>query len=53
MIRWWNEGQYERETEREVFRWPPDTIRAITESGLEIRVKLRIDFPMHVGVAYL
>jgi hypothetical protein len=31
----------------------PDFINVRTEAGLEIRVKLRIDFPMHCGVAYL
>ncbi len=54
MIRWWNAGRYERECAAEpAYRWPTDTIRAVTEGGLEIRVKLHIQFPMHVGVAYL
>lgn len=34
--------------------WPQtDSINALGEGGLAIRVRLRIDFPMHVGFAYL
>lgn len=59
MIRWWNAGRYERERAREAvyLPWltspPPGAIRAVTEHGLEIWVKLHINFPMHIGVAYL
>lgn len=28
-------------------------IRATTESGLEIRIKLDIQFPTHIGIAYI
>lgn len=30
-----------------------DSINAVTEGGLAIRVKLLVQFPMHCGVAYL
>lgn len=62
MIRWWNAGRYERECAREASYLPwilgphpgdPSAIRAVTESGLQIWVKLHINFPMHIGVAYL
>lgn len=51
---WWNDGRYERECQAEqLYVWPTETIRAVTENGLELRVKLHIQFPMHCGVAYL
>lgn len=32
---------------------PLDFIRARTEAGLEIRIRLRLEFPAQCGVAYL
>lgn len=63
--RWWNDGRHDRDCAYEdalhghllgepLMAWyRRDTIRAITEAGLEIRVKLITRFPMHCGVAYL
>lgn len=61
--RWWNDGRYsaacaDEDDARGHVNGQPEwllrnTIRAVTESGLEIRVKLITRFPMHVGVAYL